>query len=338
MKNHYKILEIPNFSNEDIIKKAFKKLVLVYHPDKNPDNKECESKFKEIVESYEFLMVESNRYALGTHLTRQQGPVNRYIDLDEDLFNSKTGHHHFNVDDFFGGFGIEDAKDSVERLKDNEFIDWMKFRNTPKEEDKKGENIEIRVEIDFKDSIFGCEKEINFKRINNLNSCSNCNGTGFKYASINKKCKECSGIGRLTEQSRVTIRIPPNVKDGSRLVVKSLGQPGAVNGDLILIVSVKSNLQFEKIGYDAHIQFNINLRDHILGGSYSIMNLEGKMVEISVPKGSKSGEKIILKNLGFTKTMEERGDIVINLVLSLPNTLSDRGVELLNELMKEVIS
>lgn len=342
-KDYYEILGISRSSTQEEIKKAYRKLALKYHPDRNPGDKEAEERFKEAAEAYEVLRDPEKRrlYDAYGHEGLKQSGFQGFSGFD-DIFGA------FN--DIFGEFFGFSSRD-------------MHSRRGP----QPGRDLRYDLSITFIEAVKGVEKEIEIER---LETCSSCKGTGlregthpsicrmcggrgqvvraegfFRIATtcpncngsgqvLENPCPSCGGKGRRPQRQKVTIRIPAGVDTGSRLRLREEGEAGlrgGPRGDLYIVLHVEPHDFFERRGNDIYFTMPISISQAALGAKVEIPTLDGTK-EIEIPPGLQTGETIRLKGEGVPDLRGlGSGDFVIQFFVKTPKNLTKRQKELLEE-------
>jgi len=341
-RDYYKILGVSRNANEEEIKKAYRKVAMQYHPDRNPGDKEAEEKFKLASEAYEVLRDPQkrdiyDRFGIeglrGTGFTGFRG--------FEDIFSSFSDI----FDDFFG-FGTSSRR-----------------RVRPRQ----GADLRYDLKISFYDAAFGKEDEI---EIPQRAVCEDCNGTGCKTGTypaqcpnckgtgqvvrsqgfftisttcgqchgegkyIPHPCKECRGSGWVKRNKRIKIRIPPGVDTGSKLRIRGegeAGERGGPPGDLFVFLYVEPHEFFVRDGDDIVCQIPISFTQAALGAEIDVPTLNGKK-SLTIPRGTESGETLKIKGEGFPKIKGYgRGDLIVHIFVKTPKNLTKRQEEILKE-------
>lgn len=361
-RDYYEILEVSKGANADELKKAYRKLAMKYHPDKNPNNKEAEAKFKEINEAYDVLKDEQKKAAYdrfgyaafdggmgggghrggggGHHHYQSQGG-NRGFDFSnvfEEMFgaNGFGGHED-------GGHGDMSGAD----LRANISINLV--------EAFKGTQTKIRINTHVKcDPCHGsgAEKGSSVKRCGMCGgkgrvrmqqgffaierTCPSCEGAG---QTIEKPCKSCHGHGRIRQQKTLSVNIPAGVDDGMRLRLGGEGEAGARGapaGDLYVFISVAKHPFFERDGSSIHCQVPIPMITAALGGSVDVPTIDGATARLTIEAGTQTGQKFRLKGKGMsTLQSSSRGDMYVHALVETPVHLTKRQKEILEEFSKE---
>jgi molecular chaperone DnaJ len=353
-RDYYEVLGIQKGASKDDIKKAYRKLAVKYHPDKNPGSKEAEEKFKEATEAYEILSDDQKKAAYD-----QFG----FAGVD----GMGGGQHDFSnfkgFEDIFGG----DISDFLGGI----FGGGMGGgRRGGSAGPRQGANLRYDLEIQFKDAVLGTKVEIAYSRQVVCKSCKGsgaesgsekkicptCNGTGqvrqsagfFSLASschtcggdgyiIERPCKVCNGAGTVKSYQKIMITIPAGVENGRRMIVRSQGDAGpngGVCGDLYVFIRVKAHDFFEREGNDLYCAIPISITQAALGGELQVATLEGKTVKVKIPSGSSNGKLLRLREEGVPTAGGKRGDLYIKLMVQIPSKLSAKGRALLEEFSK----
>ena len=349
MADYYETLGIAKNASADEIKKAYRKLAVKYHPDKNPGNKEAEEKFKEVSAAYETLSNPDKRrqYDQFGHdaYTRSGGGANAGGFNAQDIFSQFFGGGGFGgFEDLFGGGRHADP-------------------NAP----QRGEDLRYALDIDFEDAMYGVDKKINVSRYEQCDSCSGsgcapgsskkscsrCGGSGVLnlsqgFFSVRQPCPNCSGTGQVIEkpcpkchgQTRVKvtaplqIHIPAGMDNGSQLRVPGKGNAGVrggANGDVYIITRVRPSEVFEREGNDLLCEVPIPFAVAAAGGEVDVPTISGK-AKIRVPAGTQSDTVLRLKGKGAPSVRGNgRGDLHIRLIVETPAGLSAAQLEMLEK-------
>src|SRR3989344_2478364 len=351
MSDYYKTLGIEKNANKDDIKKAYRKLAMQHHPDKNPDNKGSADKFKEISEAYAVLSDDQKR--------------SQY-----DQFGSTGCNQKYSQEDIFRGFDINDIFGDIFGGGDM-FGDF--FGGGRRKNKERGRDLAYELEIDFKEAVFGVTKEININILDNCNECegsgskdgkydvcSTCEGSGqvrvtrrtplgvFAQVTscrecngqgkiIKNLCKNCNGTGRLNKDKKINVKIPAGVETGSKLRISKAGEAGirgSNSGDLYIILKVKPSEIFEREENDLVLNVPISFSQAALGDEIKIPTLE-KEIEIKIPAGTQTGTKFRLKGNGVPYLDGYGvGDLFVIVNIVTPKKLSKEQKKLLTELNK----
>jgi len=341
-KDYFRILGVSRDASEEEIKKSYRKIAMLYHPDRNPGNKEAEEKFKLASEAYEVLRDPEKREIYDRYGIEG---------LKGTGFTGFTG-----FDDIFSAFG-------------DIFEDFFGFGSPYKRRTRARQGADLRydLKISFYEAAFGIETEIDIPK---NATCEECNGTGAKPGTyptqcpnckgtgqvtrsqgfftisttcsqchgdgkfIPHPCKECRGAGKVRKNNKIQIKIPPGVDMGSKLRIRGEGEPGergGPSGDLFIFIYVEPHDFFLREGDEIVCQIPISFPQAALGAEMEIPTLNGKKT-ISIPKGTESGEIFRIKGEGFPKLKGYgRGDQLVQVIVKTPKNLTKRQEEILRE-------
>jgi molecular chaperone DnaJ len=344
-REYYDILGVSQDADKSQIKKAYRKLAMKYHPDKNPDNKEAEEKFKEINEAYEVLSDEDKRAV-----------YDRY---------GKAGLEGGGRSSGFGGGGFGGFEDIFESF----FGDESPFGGGSRQKtnrDKYGLDLGIEVELSFNEAVFGCKKDIEYTfkepckdcnstgaKDGNMQTCTHCDGVGqviyrqgfmtFQQPcphcdgtgqSIKEKCTSCSGQGFKTKTEELEITIPEGIDNGNRMRVAGRGNisKDGSRGDLYVTVFVADDEHFVRQGDNVYLEVPVFFTQVALGTTIKIPSLRGEL-ELAIPMGSKDKEQFIFKGEGVTNVQTKRkGHLVAQIKIEFPKSINAEQRELLEKL------
>ncbi len=366
-KDFYEILGVSKTATQDEIKKAYRKLAIKYHPDRNPDDKTAEEKFKEISNAYEVLSDTEKRQrydqlghdaftstggagygGFGGGQGGGQGGFRDPMDIFSQFFGGGGGGGSFNFEDLFGGGGNRRRRDP----------------NGP----MPGNDLRCDIEISFEDSVFGATKEVTIPRNCDCEACagsgcapgsakktcSRCGGSGQVAISqgfftmqqtcpncrgtgqvIEKPCPQCHGSGRQRTEKKLPVRIPPGVDNGDRLRVSGEGEGGVRGGragDLYVIMHVRASAVFERDGVDLYCKLPIDPVTAALGGIAEVPTVSG-MTKMKVAPGTQSGAVLRIKGKGMPSLRGgARGDLHVQLQVEVPTALDAESKKLLADL------
>jgi molecular chaperone DnaJ len=358
-RDYYEILEISRESDADGLKKAYRKLAVKYHPDKNPGDKAAEEKFKELSHAYEILSDPQKRaaydqYGHAAFDPRARGGHGGFsggggFHDPFDIFRDVFGGGGINLEDLFGGGGGG--------------------RRDPAGP-QRGADLRYDLEIDFEEAAHGCEKEISVTKAetcehcagngaeagSKLRVCSACGGRGqvitsrgiFSVAQtcgqcggagrvVEKPCRTCHGAGRQEKKSKIKLKIPAGVDTGSRLRSAGNGEGGARgghSGDLYVILHVREHDIFQREGDDLLCEIPVSFTKATLGAEVEVPTLNGK-ASIKVPAGTQPGTVFRLKGRGVKNVQGHgAGDLHVRVNVEIPTRLSHEQRAKLEEFAK----
>jgi molecular chaperone DnaJ len=340
-RDYYEVLGIVRGTSEEEIKRAYRKLAVKFHPDKNPDNPHAEEKFKELGEAYDVLMDADKRAAYDRfgHAAFEQGGAFRGGFHDPfDIFREVFG----------GGGGIGGGIFET-------FFSGMAGQG---EDRQRGADLRYDMQITLEEAAFGAEKEIEVRK---LDVCGKCGGNGAESGSrsvncpvcggrgqvissrgffqisqtcprcrgvghiVEKPCRECDGEGRLEEASRVKLKIPAGIADGSRLRSPRNGEAGirgGPQGDLYVVVHIQEHKIFQRDEDNLYCEVPIPFSLATLGGEVPVPTLEGK-ASLKIPAGTQSGQMFKLRDKGVVHVNgRERGDLLVRVMVEVPTRLN----------------
>lgn len=348
-RDYYEVLGVARSASDDDLKKAYRRLAIQLHPDRNPGNKQAEERFKEVNEAYQVLSDPERR--------------SQYDRFGHSAFQGPQGQGPFGGFDFSQGF---------EEVFSDIFGDFFGTgRGRARSRSRRGDDLRYDLEVEFEEAARGTEKVVRFQRLTLCESCNgtrarggstgarqcpNCRGTGqvrtqqgfFSISTtcsqcrgegtiISDPCPKCQGQGRLRKQESLSVRIPPGVDNGSRLKLRGEGEAGyggGTPGDLYVIIHVKEHSLFVRQENHIVIEVPISFPQAALGCEIEVPTLEGK-VNLKVPSGTQSGKVLRLKGKGIIDLHGYgRGDQLIRVVVETPRSLTARQRELLEEFAK----
>ncbi len=362
-RDYYEILGVGKTANEDEIKKAYRKLAVQYHPDKNPGDKGAEEKFKEATEAYEILKDPQSR--------------SRY---DQFGHAGTQGQGGFPGGGGYGqGFDINDALRAFMRdfgMGGSTFEEMFGGgrRGGSSRQHYHGEDIKVRLRLTLEEIAFGTEKVIKYKRFKrcpscsgsgaaagssrekcrvckglgevrqvsrsmfgqfiNVSTCSNCGGSG---EVITTPCPSCTGSGRIEEQATVTVKIPAGVAEGNYIPMRgegNAGMRGGESGDLIVLIEEKEHDRFIRHGNDIITEMPVTIAAAALGSEIEIETLDGK-VKLKIPAGTQTGKILKLRGQGLGKLRSSgRGDLLAKITVWTPQNVSSEQKALYEKLRR----
>jgi molecular chaperone DnaJ len=364
-RDYYEVLGVSRDASTDDLKKAYRKLAVKYHPDKNPGDKSAEDKFKEVSEAYDILNDDQkraayDRYGHAAFAGGMGGPAggggaggfHDPFDIFREVFGGQGGGI---FESFFGGNSAGGGRSG--RRKDGP---------------QRGSDLRYGIEISLEEAANGTEREIEYDRLNQCKACSGsgsaggggrktcrtCGGAGQVIASrgffqvqqtcpdcqgagevISDPCKVCSGTGRSREHTKLRVKIPAGIEDGSRLRSGGngdYGMNGGPAGDLYIVVSIKSHDIFEREGDDLHCRMPLSFATAALGGETTVPTLEGKAT-LKIPAGTQNDTTFRLRGKGIKTLGEDRhGDLYVHVQIAVPTKLTSEQRSHLEAFSKSV--
>jgi molecular chaperone DnaJ len=348
-EDYYRVLGVERDASKDDLKKAYRKLALQCHPDRNPGDKDAERRFKEINEAYEVLRDDQKRAAY-------------------DRFGHAAFEHGPPGDGGFGpGFGTGFA-DIFEEM----FGEFMGGRRAGGRTTRRGSDLRYNLEIKLEEAFSGSKSTIRVPTAVRCEacmgsgssggaapeSCSTCRGTGRVRAQsgfftvertcpscggsgqmIRDPCRSCGGAGRVQREKALQVTIPAGVEDGTRIRLAGEGEAGARGGppgDLYIFVTLAPHRLFRRDGADIHCRVPIQMTKAALGGTVEVPTVNGERARISIPPGTQSGETFRLRGKGMTILRSQaRGDMYVEAMVETPVNLTDKQRKLLQEFAED---
>lgn len=357
-RDYYEVLGVQKNATKDELKKAYRKLAIKYHPDKNPGDKEAEEKFKEAAEAYDVLSDDTKRQ--------------RY-----DQFG------HAGVGGAAGGAGFSDVNDIFSHFGDL-FGDFFGggsfgggfggFGGSRGHAVRKGSNLRVKVKLNLSEIVTGVEKKIKIRKkvtctacggsgaasSNDVQTCPDCKGSGYVVRMVNgifgrmqqqsvcprcggegkiitHKCPNCGGEGIVDAEETVSVKIPAGVAEGMQLNVQGKGNAprhGGVNGDLLVLIAEEEHPDFDRDGNDLIYDLNISFPDAVLGATVEIPTVEGN-VKIKIEEGTQPGKILRLRGKGIPDVNGYgRGDLLVNVQVFVPKDVTKDERKVLEKLQE----
>lgn len=352
-RDYYEVLGVAKTASADDIKKAYRKLALQYHPDRNPDNKEAEEKFKEAAQAYEVLSDEKKRKQ-----------------YDQFGHNGPQSHGHggfdgMNMDDIFSNFG--------DIFGDMFGQQQQKRRKKSGPTAVRGHDLYKEVEITLKEAYLGVKKELSYYHFvpcgtcdskgmqpgTSVKTCDTCKGAGqmnfqqgfFVYSqpcnacsgqgfTIPSPCTACNGRSRVQKLDKFSVTIPEGIFDTAELRIGGKGDAGVYggpSGDLFIKVHVEDDAKFKRKENDLVCSVMLTYPQLVLGSQIEIESIDGTKHAIKIPRGCEVGKEIIVPGKGFKSLRSNtRGNLVIITQCHIPTKLSTEAKEALSEYSQKI--
>ena len=348
-QDFYEALGVSRSADADELKRAYRKLAMQFHPDRNPGDKSAEQKFKDISEAYDVLKDEQkraayDRYGHAAFENGSRGPGDfgfgggfsgGFADIFEEMFGAMGGGRRtqngpsrgsdlrYNID-----VSIEDAfRGKQTTIRVASFVHCETCKGSGAEPGSRPATCRTcqgHGRVRAQQGFFTIER-----------TCPTCHGSG---QTIEKPCKACAGQGRVRREKTLSVNIPPGVEDGTRIRLAGegeVGMHGASPGDLYIFVSIAPHQIFQRDGANIFCRVPIPFTTAALGGSIEVPTVEGSRTRVTVPAGTQSGHQFRLRGKGMTVLRSPaRGDMYIQAVVETPVNLTKRQQELLREFEK----
>lgn len=355
-RDYYEILGVSKNASADEIKKAYRKLAMQYHPDRNPGNKEAEAKFKEATEAYEVLKDDQKKSA--------------YNQFGHDAFSQggggRGGHGGGGQNHGFEGFDFNDIFSNFSDI----FGDMGGGRQTKKRSAaQRGSDIRYNLEISLEEAFRGTNEKISFtiptacetchgKGGEKTEDCGTCHGSGKIRAQqgffivertcttchgtgqiIKNPCKTCKGEGRVNKEKTLSVKIPAGIEEGNRIRLAGEGEAGTRGGpagDLYVYISIRKHQFFTRKGDDIHFEIPLKFTTAALGGAVEIPTIDGTKASLKIPEGAQNADSFRLKSKGMSviNSGGRRGDMYVKINIETPVKLSSEERDLLTKLDK----
>jgi molecular chaperone DnaJ len=348
-RDYYEVLGVARGASEVEMKAAFRKLAMQHHPDRNPGDKDCEHRFKEVNEAYDVLKDEQKRAAYDRfgHTAFEQGLGGGAHGFGADFGSAFA-------DIFEGIFGMGGA---------------ARGRTSGRE---RGADLRFNMEITLDEAFGGKAAQV---RLPTSVTCEACSGSGAKAGTkpktcphcqghgrirhtqggfftlertcpachgrgqvIDDPCPSCVGSGRVTRERTLSVNIPPGVEDGTRIRLGGEGEAGlrgGPSGDLYIFLSIGAHVFFQRDGADLHCRVPVSMVTAALGGEFEVPAIDGSKAKVKIPGGTQSGRRFRLSGKGMpVLRAKQSGDMYVQVVVETPQNLTKRQRDLLTEFEK----
>lgn len=353
-RDFYEVLGVSKTASSDEIKKAYRKLAMKYHPDRNPDDADAEEKFKEAAMAYEVLSDDSKRSAYDRmgHAAFENGMGGggfggaNFQDIFGDIFGNMNGGRSGGFQDIFG-----------------EMFGGRGGSSRP----RRGSDLRYMLDLTLEEAVAGCKKEITFtapapcdacdgkgtKNPDDIKTCSTCGGAGVvrmqqgffavqqacptchgSGKEIKNPCNECHGSGLKDKSRTLEVSIPAGVDNGDRVRLSGEGEAvvGGENGDLYVEIRVEQHPIFTREGADLYMDVPVSFTDVALGKEIEVPTLDGR-VNLRIPEGTQSHKMFRIKGKGVTPVRTSmRGDLICRVIVETPTSLNSHQKDLLRQL------
>ncbi len=361
-KDFYEILGVQRSASKEEIKSAYRKLAIKYHPDKNPNNKEAEEKFKEAAHAYEILADDAKR--------QQYDQVGHANFENMGSHGGHAGGHGMDMNDIFENFG--DIFGNFEDIFGGSA--GKKRKKGPAGPDaKRGHDLYKEISITLQDAFLGKKEQVNFYHFFNcddcagkglktgtsVQNCAKCQGAGqvqfrqgfFAYSqpcphcqgngyTIPSPCSTCKGQSRVQKYDKFSVNIPAGIYDGAELRIAEKGDAGVYggpSGDLFLKIKVLPDKKFQREENDLVCSIMLTYPQLVLGAQVEIESIDGTKETVKIPKGCAVGERIMIAGKGFQNLRNKvRGNLIIITKCAIPKKISPKAKELLTSYSDEI--
>lgn len=355
-RDYYEVLGVPKNASADDIKKAYRKMAIKYHPDKNPGDKEAEEKFKEAAEAYDVLS-DSEKRQKYDQFGHSMGAGNPFG--GGGGFYSSGG---MNMDDIFTNFG-----DIFGDIFGNRGAGRYGYsggrRNAPRKKTNKGSDLRITVKVSLKDVMNGVDKKLKIPRLvaceqcsgtgakdgTSFKTCNTCHGAGYVQTqqntifgpqivegvcpecggdgkSVHEHCAHCGGSGVIKKEEIVEFHIPAGVENGQVLTMRGKGNAprgGGINGDLLIVIQEIPDSELIRDGQDLIYNLMLDFPTAALGGTAEVPTVEGR-ARLKITPGTQPGKVLRLRGKGLPGLHNSsHGDILVNVMVYVPENLTD---------------
>ena len=358
-RDYYEILGVNKSATADEIKKAYRRVAMQYHPDRNPGDKAAEEKFKEAAEAYEVLSDADKRAKYDRYGHQAFSPG----------MGGGSGFHATNMDDIFSQFG--------DIFGDDMFSSFFggggsRRSNARRATGTRGSNLRIKVKLNYEEISKGATKTVKVKKYipcstchgsgakdkGSVQTCTTCNGTGQVHriqntflgqmqtvttcptchgegTTVTAKCNTCHGEGRVFGEETISIDIPAGVQEGMQFSLSgkgNAGERGGMAGDLIVQIEEESSTELQRDGLNVAYDLHLSFPDAVFGTTVEVPTIDGR-AKIKIPPGTQSGKIFRLKGKGFPEVQGYgRGDQLIHVSVWTPQNLTSEEREMLEKL------
>lgn len=355
-RDYYEVLGVAKSASADEIKKAYRKVAMQFHPDRNPGDKAAEEKFKEAAEAYEVLSDQDKK-----------AQYDRFGHAGVNNRGGFSGGQGMNMDDIFSNFGDIFGDDIFGSF----FGGGGRQRGGGKARGTRGSNLRIKLKMNYEEIAKGANKTVKVKKYtscstcsgsgakdkNAIQNCSTCNGSGQvrkvtstflgqmqtvgtcptcngEGSTITNKCTACKGEGRVYTEETINIDIPAGVQDGMQLSLSgkgNIGERGGSPGDLIVLIEEEAHPELQRDNLNVIYDMHISIPDAVFGANLEVPTIDGR-AKIKIPPGTQSGKIFRLKGKGFPSINSyEKGDQLIHVNVWTPQELTSEEKEMIEK-------
>lgn len=361
-KNPYEVLGVARDASDADIKKAYHKLVMKYHPDKNPGDKSAEEKFKEVNNAFDILKDPQKRAAydrFGDAAFAGGNGASAGNGFNGNPFGN--GNFHFNMGGDMGGM-----EDILREAMRGFGFGGAGFGENGHAQHR-GRDLLDEIVIDLRDAFFGTTHTVKFTSAVKCEKCGGngtsdgkpaptcptCGGTGFVHArqgffavetpcpdcnglgkKIDKKCSACDGTGTVNKQRTLDVKIPAGIMDGARLRMAGMGEAapnGGTPGDFYIDIHIRPDKRFERVGNDLLMRMDLDFATLALGGEIEVETIDDKKLSVKIPSGTQVGEKLRVRGHGMPNGRGGFGDLYIEIGITIPKKLTEKQKKALSE-------
>lgn len=352
-QDYYELLGVDRNADKDSLKKAYRKLAMKYHPDRNPGDQEAEKKFKEITQAYDVLKDDQKKAA--------------YDRFGHEAFEQGAGAGHG-----AGRGGFDFNAGGFSDIFDEMFGDFMGARGSSSRQKGRGSDLRYNMEITLEQAYNGLEKTI---EIPTAVGCPSCKGTGSEGGSeptscpgcngygkvrsqqgfftiertcprcqgsgqiVKHPCAKCNGDGRVHDRKKLNVSIPAGVEEGTRIRLAGEGEAGLYgnpSGDLYIFLSIREHDFFHREDRDLYCRVPISISTAIVGGEVEVPTIEGTRAKIKIPTGSQNGHQFRLRKKGMSVLRSHnRGDLYVEIQVEVPVNITEKQRKLMQEFDEE---
>ena len=355
-RDYYEVLGVTKSASADEIKKAYRKVAMQFHPDRNPGDKAAEEKFKEAAEAYEVLSDQEKK-----------AQYDRYGHAGVNNRGGFGGGQGMNMEDIFSNFGDIFGDDIFGSF----FGGGGRQRGGGRARGTRGSNLRIKLKMNYEEIAKGASKTVKVKKYtscttcngsgakdkNAVQTCSTCNGSGQvrkvtstflgqmqtvgtcpncngEGSTITNKCTSCKGEGRVYTEETISIDIPAGVQDGMQLSLNgkgNIGERGGAPGDLIVLIEEEAHPDLQRDNLNVIFDMHISIPDAVFGANLEVPTIDGR-AKIKIPPGTQSGKIFRLKGKGFPSINSyEKGDQLIHVNVWTPQELTPEEKEIIEK-------